>query len=98
MLSNLDKSLAISQVSGEFGMSSRTLIRLFRKQMDTTFQAYLRTARVIRAIELLSIPDLSVTEVSIQVGYLSMSSFSQTFKAFVGKSPSKFRHEIQTFR
>ncbi len=96
ILSNLDRSLTMSNVSREFGMSSRTLMRLFRHQMDTTFQAYLRTARVIKALELLSLPDASVTEVSLQVGYLSMSSFSQTFKAFVGKSPSMFRHEIRS--
>ena len=96
MLSNLDKNLTMPHVSSEFGMSSRTLMRLFRHQLDTTFQAYLRTARVIKALELLSMPDASITEVSLQVGYLSMSSFSQTFKAFVGKSPSKFRHEIRS--
>lgn len=98
LVNNLDKNLTIAQVSQQFGMSSRTLMRLFRQQLDTTFQAYLRTARMIKALELLSLPDISITEVSLQVGYLSMSSFSQTFKSLVGKSPSVFRHDIQASR
>lgn len=96
LLRNLDKTLTTAQVSHEFGMSSRTLMRLFRQQIDMTFQVYLRTARVIKALELLSLPDVSITEISLQVGYLSMSSFSQTFKAYVGKSPSTFRQSIQS--
>ncbi|MEL6527097.1 MAG: helix-turn-helix transcriptional regulator, partial [Chloroflexota bacterium] len=96
MLNNLDKDLTIKYVSDKFGMSSRTLMRLFRGELDTTFQGYLRIARVIKALELLTLPDISITEVSLQVGYRSMSSFSQTFKAFVGKSPSAFRYEVNS--
>jgi len=94
MLANLDQNLSTSQVSYEFGLSTRTLMRLFRNQFDMTFQTYLRTARIIKALELLSMPDVSITDVSLQVGYQSMSSFSNTFKSYVGKSPSMFRQEI----
>ncbi len=96
MLSNISQNLTVSDVGHEFGMSSRTLMRMFRQQLDITFQVYLRTARVIKAIELLSLPDASITDVSLQVGYQSMSSFSQVFKAFVGQSPSMFRQSIQS--
>jgi len=91
MLAHLDKPLTLTQVGNQFGMSSRTLMRLFRQEMDTTFQAYLRVARIIKALELLSTTDMTITEVSLQVGYQSMSSFSATFKAFVGQSPTQFR-------
>jgi len=96
LITNLDNDLTTASVSGEFGVSSRTMMRLFRNHLDMTFQEYLRTARVIAALELLTSPDVSITETAQQVGYQSMSSFSRTFKAYVGKSPSVFRNETRS--
>ena len=64
LIDNLDDDLTLTSVSREFGLSSRTMMRLFRSQLDMTFQEYLRTARVIAALELLSSPDATVTEVN----------------------------------
>jgi len=96
LIENLDNDLTTASVSREFGVSSRTTMRLFRGHLDMTFQEYLRTARVITALELLSVPDASITEIALQVGYQSMSSFSRTFKAYLGRSPSEFRNEVRS--
>jgi AraC-like DNA-binding protein len=53
-------------------------------------------ARIIAALELLSSADATITEVALHVGYQSMSSFSRTFKDYVGKSPSVFRNEMNS--
>ena len=95
LINNLDGNLTSAGVSREFGVSSRTMMRLFRSHLDMTFQEYMRTARVILALELLSSPDATITEIALQAGYQSMSSFSRTFKAYVGRSPSVFRNEIR---
>ena len=96
VVNNLGNHFTTANVSSEFGVSSRTLMRLFRGHLDMTFQEYLRTARVIAALELLALPDATITEIALQVGYQSMSSFSRTFKAHVGKSPSAFASEIRS--
>jgi AraC-like DNA-binding protein len=96
LIDNLDNDLTIAGVSREFGVSSRTMMRLFRGQMDMTFQEYLRTARIIAALELLTSPDASITEIALEVGYQSMSSFSRAFKAYVGKSPSVYRNDVRS--
>ena len=96
LINNLDNDLTTASVGREFGVSSRTMMRLFRGHLDMTFREYLRTARVITALELLSFPDPSITEIALQVGYQSMSSFSRTFKVYVGRSPSVFRNEARS--
>jgi AraC-like DNA-binding protein len=96
LVNNLETELTTANVAREFGVSSRTLMRLFRGQLDMTFQEYLRMARITTALELLSSADASITEVALQVGYQSMSSFSRTFKVYVGKSPSVFRDEVRS--
>jgi AraC-like DNA-binding protein len=96
LIDNLDHDLTIASVSSEFGVSSRTMMRMFRGRLDMTFREYLRIARVIAALDLLSSPDASITEIALQVGYQSMSSFSRTFKVYLGRSPSAFRNEARS--
>ena len=96
VVNNLEAELTTASVSSEFGLSSRTLMRLFRARLDMTFQEYLRMARITTALELLSSADVSITEVALQVGYQSMSTFSRVFKAYVGKPPSVFRDEARS--
>jgi AraC-like DNA-binding protein len=72
------------------------MMRLFRGHLDVTFQGNLRAVRIIAALELLSSPDAPITEIALNVGYQSISSFSRTFKFYVGKSPSVFRNEMSS--
>ena len=39
--------------------------------------------------------DRSVTEISIDVGFLSLGTFSRTFRDIVGESPTRFRESGQ---
>ena len=96
VINNLEAELTTANVASEFGISSRTMMRLYRARLDMTFREYLRMARITTALELLSSADASITEVALQVGYQSMSSFSRTFKDYVGKPPSAFRDEARS--
>ena len=54
--------------------------------------------RVERAMALLRDSTCSITEVSLAVGFNSTGTFSRTFKAVVGQSPSTYRgrsHPLQ---
>ena len=95
LLQNLESELTLKDTGQAFGVSARTLMRLFRDNLDMTFGEYLRTARIIAAIELLSATDMPITEIALQVGYQSMGSFSQTFKAIVGQPPSVYRNVVR---
>ncbi|HEY2636729.1 MAG TPA: helix-turn-helix domain-containing protein, partial [Solirubrobacteraceae bacterium] len=47
--------------------------------------------RVERATFLLRETDPSVTEICLDVGFTSLGTFSRTFRAVVGASPSEYR-------
>ena len=96
VVDNLGSHLTTTNTGREFGVSSRTMMRLFRGHLDMTFQEYLRMARMIAALELLSSPDATITETALQVGYQSISSFSRTFKDYVGQTPSAFRNVMRS--
>ena len=71
--------------------SPKHFIRSFRAAFGETPHRYLLQRRVERAKELLRATDASVTEISLEVGFRSLGSFSTDFRAHVGAPPSRYR-------
>jgi AraC-like DNA-binding protein len=59
--------------------------RSFKRAFGETPGRYLQRRRIERAQELLRGTDLTVTEVSLEVGFRSLGSFSGAFRALVGE-------------
>ena len=72
-------------------MSLRTFRRHFAEATGLTWREYLQRARMLRAADLLVSPDRSIADVAWEVGYRSVSAFSQAFTGFAGESPGVFR-------
>ena len=64
--------------------------RSFKRAFGETPHRYLLRRRVERAQDLLRGTDLSVTEVSLEVGFRSLGSFSTAFRELVGEPPSDY--------
>ncbi len=74
-------------------LSAGHLSRQFRDAYGEPPYAYLMTRRVERAMALLRLGELSVTEVCFAVGCSSLGSFSTRFTELVGVSPSAYRRQ-----
>ena len=72
-------------------MSKAHFSRTFKAAYGETPYTYLMTRRMERAKSLLRGGELSVTEVSLAVGFRSLGSFSARFSEMVGESPSAYR-------
>jgi transcriptional regulator GlxA family with amidase domain len=72
-------------------MSSAHFSRQFRAAYGETPYAYLMTRRIERAKALLRRGDLSMTEVCLAVGCISLGSFSARFTELVGQTPTAYR-------
>ena len=88
---NLAEPLSLQQVSQEFSMSERSMSRLFQALLHISFLQYLKTLRMIQAIELLLKSRQSISEIAFQVGYHNIGSFSNAFFEFTRARPSDFR-------
>ena len=69
--------------------------RQFRSTFGETPHRYLQRRRVERAMELLRETDRQVTEICMDVGFNSLGTFSRTFRAIVGESPTVYRARLQ---
>ena len=76
-------------------VSEAHFIRTFRATFGETPHRYLQRRRIERAMALLSHTDMLVTDVCLQVGFASLGTFSRTFGALVGASPSAYRQRQQ---
>jgi AraC-like DNA-binding protein len=86
----------LASVARAAAMSTRSLERRFIEETGITFRSYLRTARVLRSMELLA-KGARVTDAALGVGFQSLSSFSRAFEEIAGERPREFlrrsRHE-----
>lgn len=92
------KPLDIPALAGLAAVSEAHFIRTFRDTFGETPHRYLQRRRVERAMALLRNSDRSVTQICFDVGFTSLGTFSRTFRAIVGESPSSFRHGAQVPR
>jgi transcriptional regulator GlxA family with amidase domain len=72
-------------------VSQAHFIRSFRATFGETPHRYLQRRRVERAMFLLHETDRSVTDISFDVGFTSLGTFSRTFHEIVGRSPRDYR-------
>ena len=72
-------------------VSEAHFIRGFRATFGETPHRYLQRRRVERAMFLLRETQRSITDVSLDVGFTSLGTFSRTFREIVGLSPREYR-------
>jgi AraC-like DNA-binding protein len=82
--------LDVAALAREAHASRAHFIRSFKKTFGETPHRYLQRRRIERAKELLRGTPLSVTEVSVAVGFRSLGSFSTVFRKLVGEPPGEY--------
>ena len=85
--------LDVEALARDAHMSAGHFSREFRLAYGESPYSYLMTRRVERAMALLRRGELSVTEVSIAVGWSSLGTFSTRFTELVGVPPSVYRRQ-----
>lgn len=86
MLNTLGDSPSLQAVCNEAGVSTRTLQRLFKKELGVDVATWRRHVRLTRALELL-ISGRSVKEIAFLVGYKQASAFVVSFRRVFGVTP-----------
>lgn len=81
--------LGLEALAKEAGASTRTLARLFRKEIGMTFPQWKTQLRLIEAIDRLS-QGQSVTQVAFDLGYSSASAFIYMFRHKLGVTPGEY--------
>jgi len=94
IMENYHKPLTIKATADYLFISPSHLSRLFRLELDCTFNDYLTRVRVEKAVELMKKPEFSVDQVSKAIGFKSQSYFAEIFRKYIGVTPLIYKNSI----
>ncbi|WP_296700336.1 helix-turn-helix transcriptional regulator [Rhodoferax sp.] len=83
----------LSEWAVDIGASERTVARLFRTELATSYQQWRQQAILAHALPMLA-RGTPISEVAAASGYNSDSAFSAMFKSAMGQSPSHFQYKM----
>jgi AraC-like DNA-binding protein len=96
MSADLTERHTLEAVAEAAGCGPFSLIRAFRRLTGTTPIRFLTILRLAEAKRLLLMGDARVIDACYEVGYESLGSFNNRFKALVGLTPTELRRRLHT--
>lgn len=90
--------LSLTEIAKSAILSRFHFSRVFRDATGVSPGRFLSAVRIYQAKRLLASTSLSVTDISVAVGYNSLGSFTNRFTESVGASPTRFRRMCRDSR
>lgn len=87
--------LNLEAVASMSGFSKFYFSRLFKQFTNVSFYKYVNQKRIEKAAEMLTEPNISITNAALSCGFESLSSFIRMFKIVKGCTPTEFRNMYQ---
>lgn len=87
------ENITVEEIAAKFFLNSNYFCSLFRKETGSKCGDYIRNLRMNHAVRLVTLTKLSITDISGESGYNSISSFLRDFKKHFGVSPTKMRKD-----
>lgn len=94
MFTHYMEDTSVKDVANNFFISESYLAKLFKREMNVTFNDYLTYIRIKASMEMLKVNQAKVYEVSLAVGYKDYRYFSLIFKKLVGMSPKEYQMHL----
>lgn len=92
---HFSEPIRLEELARRFRLTTRTLLRRFRKATDETPMQYVQRLRVDTARALLNSTNLSIGDISDRVGYPDPRQFARLFRARTGIAPREFRATVR---
>lgn len=89
--SNYAEALTLEQLSKQVNLNPCYFCRLFKRATNRTPTEYLNFVRICKSEALLSDVSNSIMDISLAVGFSSVSYFNRSFRRYKGCTPSAYR-------
>lgn len=88
-------AMDIPFICKEIGMSKTSLYNKLKAITDMGANDYINKFRLEQAIVLVKTTDLTITEISDQVGFTTLRYFSTAFKQYTGLTPTQYKKKCK---
>ncbi len=85
------EKISLQDISAAGGVSQSTCCNIFRRQLHQSPISFVTEYRLKKSIELICSSDLTITEISYEVGFSGASYFDETFRRHFGCAPTEYR-------
>ncbi len=89
--SHCAETLQLDDLAALAGFSKYHFIRLFKQFVGMSCYSYLNQQRIMYAEKLLIDPSLSITDVAMQSGFVSLATFNRVFKTYKNCTPTQYK-------
>jgi len=91
---NIEQRISVGALARLANLSVCYFVRAFKQSVGVTPHDYLIRRRVERTMELLSVTDLSLSEIALAAGFADQSHCARRFREHVGMSPRDYRWSV----
>lgn len=95
MRTHYNEKLRLADVADEVYVSQWHLSKLLNKTTGQNFSELLNAIRMEKACELLHDPQLRISDIAEQIGFVDLAHFSRVFKKVEGISANEYRNRIK---
>ena len=93
---NYARDITLTETAVMCGVSPEYLSKIFYREMNINFVAFLQNFRISMAKRLLSLGKCKIGEVSEAVGFHDQKYFVKVFKKICGVTPSDYKKEMNS--
>jgi AraC-like DNA-binding protein len=86
--------VSLAAAAQAVNLSAKHFSDVFRVATGIPFVEYVGRVRVEKAKNLLTNPQLRISEIAFEAGFQSLSQFNRAFRRHVGTSPRAYRHTL----
>ena len=92
--SHIKDRITIQVLAEHTGLSTNYLSRVFKQNLGVSVSDYIREKKIEKATHLLRYSDEPIAYIANYLSFSSQSHFIQTFEAFTGMTPKKYRDKF----
>ncbi|MGK7379626.1 response regulator [Planococcus sp. 1R117A] len=89
-----DEDISLDTLARKVDLSPIYISKMFKEKLGVNYIEFLTACRMERAKKLLSDPEKSLKEISIEIGYHEPNYFSKVFKKMYDVSPKEYRKTL----
>lgn len=89
---NINRTLTVKDVASHFGYNPKYLSHKFEKTHGITLKDFIVNQKIDMANSLLTDTNMSVSEISKDLGFSDSHNFSRLYKTNTGLTPSEYRN------
>ncbi len=91
---NYIRSVDLEEIASLAAMNKSAFCRFFKNKTGRSFKKYILDMRISHACKLLIIDDMTISQISTECGFDTISHFNKVFKKIAGRTPSQYKKQV----